>query len=107
MKTDTHGYPAARREPLVDTIHGVQVADPYRWLEDDRSAETAAWTAAENALTRRHLDGPRRDALVARLRALYDYPRTLSLVGRGGRYFFTHNPGPLDQPVLYVQDGTG
>jgi prolyl oligopeptidase len=98
-------YPPARREPLVETIHGVAVADPYRWLEDDGSAETAAWTAAQNALTRGHLDGPRRDALVAQLRTLYDYPRTLSFVGRGGRYFFTHNPGRLDQPVLYVQDG--
>jgi prolyl oligopeptidase len=104
---DTHRYPTARRDDLVETIHGVEVADPYRWLEDDRSAETAAWTTAENALTRQHLDGPRRDALVARLKALYDYPRTLSLVGRGGRYFFAHNPGPLDQPVLYVQDGAG
>jgi prolyl oligopeptidase len=103
MTTDK--YPPARRETLVDTIHGVAVADPYRWLEDDRSAETAAWTAAENVLTRRHLDGPRRQALAARLRTLYDYPRTLSLVGRRGRYFFTHNPGLLDQPILYVQDG--
>jgi prolyl oligopeptidase len=98
-------YPLARRDGLVETIHGVAVADPYRWLEDDGSAETAAWTAAQNALTRRHLDGPRRDALVTQLRTLYDYPRTLSLVGRGGRCFFTHNPGRLDQPILYVQDG--
>ena len=98
-------YPPARRLNLVETLHGVDVADPYRWLEEDSSDETRAWVDAQNTLTRRHLDGGRRDALVARLRTLYDYPRTLSLVGRAGRYFFTHNPGLLDQPILYVQEG--
>ena len=98
-------YPAARRAALTETIHGVAVPDPYRWLEEDGSDETRAWVEAQNALTRSQLDGAARDVLVQQLRALYDYPRTLSLVGRGGRYFFTHNPGPLDQPILYVQDG--
>jgi prolyl oligopeptidase len=99
------GYPETRREPLVETLHGVDVADPYRWLEDDASVETRAWVDAQNALTRRRLDGPRRDALAEELRARYDYARTLTFSARGGRYFFTHNPGPLDQPILYVQDG--
>jgi prolyl oligopeptidase len=98
-------YPAARRLPLVETIHGVDVPDPYRWLEDAASAASVAWVDAQNALTRGHLDGPRRDELARRLRELYDYPRTLTFAGRGGRYFFTHNPGLLDQPILYVQDG--
>src|SRR5437764_11591101 len=98
-------YPAARRLTLIETIHGVEVADPYRWLEDDNSEETRAWVAAQNAVTRAHLDGPARDTLVERLRDLYDHPRTLSLVARAGRYFFTHNPGRLDQPILYVQEG--
>jgi len=98
-------YPEARRLDLTETMHGVEVADPYRWLEEDASAETRAWVDAQNALTRRRLDGPRRDALAGQLRALYDYPRTLSLAGRRGRYFFTHNPGLLDQPILYVQQG--
>src|SRR5689334_19192102 len=100
-------YPIARRLPLVETLHGVAVSDPYRWLEEDASPETQAWTAAENALTRSFLDGAARDALAHRLRQLYDYPRTLSLVGRGGRYVFTHNPGLLDQPILFAQDGPG
>ena len=98
-------YPAARRLRLVETIHGVEVPDPYRWLEDAASAESVAWVGAENALTRGRLDGPRRDGLARRLRELYDYPRTLTFAGRGGRYFFTHNPGLLDQPILFVQDG--
>ena len=98
-------YPDARRSTLAETIHGVDVPDPYRWLEDAGSPETRRWVDAQNRLTREHLDGPRRDALAARLRALYDYPRTLTFAGRGGRYFFTHNPGLLDQPILYTQDG--
>src|SRR5262245_42039419 len=104
MLTDTP-YPSARRLPLIDTIHGVQVADPYRWLEEPFSAESVAWVDAQNGLTRSHLDGPRRDAFVQRLRELYDYSRTLTFTGRRGRYFFTHNAGLIDQPLLYVQDG--
>jgi prolyl oligopeptidase len=63
------------------------VADPYRWLEDADSAETKAWVEAQNTLTRSLLDGPTRDALVRELTALFDYPRTATLLRRGGRYF--------------------
>ncbi len=98
-------YPTARKSDLVDTYHGVHVADPYRWLEDADSPETAAWVEAQNALTRSVLDGPVREGLVERLTALYDYPRTGVPFRRGDRYFFTHNTGLQDQPVLYVQEG--
>jgi len=97
-------YPEANRLDLVETLHGVQVADPYRWLEDAAGTGTRAWVDAENALTRSLLDGPARDRLVKRLTACYDYPRTTSLMRRGGRAFFTHNPGLLNQPILYVRD---
>src|SRR6266702_5545470 len=95
-------YPASRKLPLIETIHGVPVADPYRWLEDPDSPETRAWIDAQNTLTRSALDGPARETLVRRLTDLYDFPQTLSLQRRGGRYFFTHNPGLLNQPILYV-----
>jgi prolyl oligopeptidase len=96
-------YPTTNRQDLVETLHGVRVADPYRWLEDAESADTRAWVDAQNAVTRSVLDGPARDALVKRLTACYDYPRTTSLARRGGREFFTHNPGLLNQPILYVR----
>jgi prolyl oligopeptidase len=99
-------YPPARRLDLIENIHGVPVADPYRWLEDPDSPETRAWVDAQNALTRSMLDGPARDALVHELTDLFNYPRTTVLLRRGGRYFFTHNPGLLNQPRLYVQDAT-
>ena len=97
-------YPPARADGLVETLHGVAVPDPYRWLEDADSPETRAWVEAQNGLTRSQLDGPVRDAFVRELTALFDYPRTTVLMKRGGRYFFTHNPGRLNQPRLYAQD---
>src|ERR1051326_9093608 len=100
-------YPHARRTDLVETLHGVQVADPYRWLEDAESAATRAWVDAQNVLTRATLDGPARRSLVKRLTGCYDYPRTTSIVCRGGREFFTHNPGLLNQPILHVRIANG
>ena len=98
-------YPNARVEPLVDTLHGVHVPDPYRWLEDAGSPETRAWVDAQNALTRSVLDGPARDAFVRELTGCFDYPRTLSALCRRDRFFFLRNPGLLNQPVLHVQEG--
>jgi prolyl oligopeptidase len=97
-------YPPARVDPLVETLHGVRVADPYRWLEDASSPETTAWVDAQNEYTRAVLDGPSRDAFVEELTRRFDYARTTSAVQRTGRCFYTHNPGLLDQPLLYVQE---
>jgi len=95
-------YPPSRVDPLVETLHGVRVADPYRWLEDAGSPETAAWVDAQNEFTRAVLDGPSRDGFVQELTRRFDYPRTTSAVQRAGRHFYTHNPGLMDQPLLYV-----
>jgi prolyl oligopeptidase len=97
-------YPTARKSDLTDTYHGTRVPDPYRWLEDPDSAETIAWVEAQNQLTRSAVDGPLRDALIERLTTLYDFPRTSVPTHRGRYYFFTHNSGLQDQPVLYVQE---
>ncbi|HMC78441.1 MAG TPA: prolyl oligopeptidase family serine peptidase [Vicinamibacterales bacterium] len=100
-------YPPARADGPVEILHGVPVSDPYRWLEDPDSLDTRAWVEAQNTLTRATLDGPRRDALVRELTALFDYPRTSALLRRGGWYFFTHNHGSLNQPQLLVRDASG
>ena len=64
-------YPQTRKGEQVDDYHGVKVADPYRWLEDDRSAETAAWVEAENKVTFGYLEQiPFRPQVLARLKQL-------------------------------------
>ncbi|MDP9354586.1 MAG: prolyl oligopeptidase family serine peptidase [Chloroflexota bacterium] len=98
--------PPARREDVVDTLHGVAVPDPYRWLEDGESAEVRAWTAAQNARTEEILGGvPGRAALEARLRELFLVGTVSSPVVRGARCFFLKRTGDQNQPILYVRDG--
>ena len=90
----------------VDTYHGTKVADPYRWLEDDNSAQTKQWVEAQNAVTFGYLKTiPFRDALRARLDALQNYPRYTAPTRRGTRYFFSKNTGLQEQSVLYTQVG--
>ncbi len=69
-------YPATSRGTQVDDYFGTRVADPYRWLEDDNSAETKAWVAAQNKVTFAYLDRiPFRQAVQQRIRALANYPK--------------------------------
>jgi prolyl oligopeptidase len=99
-------YPVTRTVDHVDTYHGKQVPDPYRWLEDDTSAETAAWVEAQNKVTFAYLEKiPFRAALLKRLNALYDYAKFSTPSRKGDYYFFTKNSGLQNQSVLYVQRG--
>ena len=98
--------PATRRVDHVDTYHGVRVADPYRWLEDDNAEETKAWVEAQNRATFAHLATiPFRPALAGRLEALFDYPKHGLPVRRGSTYFFARNDGLQNQAVWYRQQG--
>jgi prolyl oligopeptidase len=95
-------YPVARRLDLVEELHGVPVADPYRWLEED-SPETRSFIEAQNRLSRFFLDQlPLRSKLRARLQELWNYPKVSPPRPRGGRYFTLRNPGLANQPILYV-----
>ena len=99
-------YPPARADALVETLHGVPVADPDRWPEDPESPETLAWVDAENALTRATLDGPARDALVCELSASSTTPgRRHCSSGPGAT--FSPTPGLLNQPRLHVREDSG
>ncbi len=98
-------YPKAHKGAVVDTYHGVEVADPYRWLEDADSPETQAWVAKENKLTEQFLERTgTRQRIKARLESLMNYPRYSSPSKQGGRYFFWKNDGLQNQSVLYVQE---
>ncbi|HEX6464345.1 MAG TPA: hypothetical protein VFZ98_07830, partial [Vicinamibacterales bacterium] len=99
-------YPATRKVEQVDDYHGTKVADPYRWLEDDNSPETAAWVKAENAVTFPYLAKiPFRAALQARVKALNNYAKYSSPMHKGPYYFFLKNDGLQPQSVLYIQKG--
>ncbi len=97
-------YPQATKGNVVDDYFGHKVADPYRWLEDPNSPETQAFVAAENKLTRAYVDSyPKREAIEARLKKLWDYPKYSLPARHGDRYFFSKNDGLQNQSVLYVQ----
>jgi len=101
LSAETLSYPETRKENVVDMLHGVRIADPYRWLEDDNAAETKAWVKAQNEVTFGYLKKlPRRDEIEQRLRELWNYERVGMPFERGGRWFFTHNSGLQNQAVL-------
>ena len=90
----------------VDDYFGSQIADPYRWLEDDNSAATKAWVEAENKVTFGYLDRiPFRATVRERIRTLANYPKYSAPFQKNGDVFFYKNDGLQNQSVLYVQKG--
>ena len=99
-------YPTTRTVDHVDVYHGTKVPDPYRWLEDDTSADTAAWVEAQNKVTFAYLEQiPFRQALLTRLQTLYNYAKYSAPSRKGDNYFFRKNDGLQNQSVLYIQKG--
>jgi prolyl oligopeptidase len=98
-------YPPTKTVDQVDVLHGVKVADPYRWLEDLDSEETAAWVAAQNQLTSTYLSAiPARERIRERLTQLWNYEKYDAPTKVGGRYFFAKNDGLQNQSVIYTLD---
>jgi len=98
-------YPKVKTVDQVDELHGVKVADPYRWLEDLDSPETAAWVAAQNEVTFRFLgEIPARERIKERMTKLWDFERYGLPFKEGGRYFYSKNDGLQAQSVFYVLD---
>ena len=99
-------YPVSKKVDQTDEYFGVQVADPYRWLEDDNSEETAEWVKAENTVTNAYLSQiPFRDKIVDRLTEIWNYPRYRTPEKKGEYYYFRKNNGLQNQDVLYVMKG--
>ena len=99
-------YPTTATIDHVDTYHGINVADPYRWLEDDvrESGEVKNWVDAQNAVTFEYLDSiEERDIIKKRLTELWDFERFGMPNKEGGRYYYSYNDGLQNQDVIYVQ----
>ena len=98
-------YPETKRTDTIDHYHGTDIADPYRWLEDDHSAETRAWVISQNEVTQSYLKNiPFREGIHQRLEQLWNYPKYGAPFRRGQYYYFYKNDGLQNQAVLYRQD---
>ena len=98
-----NNYPPSRQDPQVDDYHGTQVKDPYRWLEDLDSADTAAWVNEQNQVTFRYLEQiSARDPIKQRVTQLWNYERFGIPFKEGNRYFYFKNDGLQNQNVLYT-----
>lgn len=101
-------YPKADKDGTVDNYFGTEVADPYRWLEDDTSAKTAAWVEAENKITNAYLSKiPFRLKLLKRLTEVANYEKLSAPRKHHGRWYFYKNYGLQNQYVMYVMDQLG
>lgn len=99
-------YPTTMKVDTVDTYFGTSVPDPYRWLENDTSAATAAWVKSQNDVTAAYLNNiTYRDAVKKRLQELNDYEKLGTPFRRGESYYFYKNSGLQNQYVLYRRKG--
>ena len=98
-------YPETKKCDTVDHYFGVAVPDPYRWLEDDYSEETANWVKAQNEVTDKFLSQiPYREKMKQHLKDIMNYPKEGAPWKKGDRYFFYRNDGLQNQSVLYYKN---
>ena len=101
-------YPMTKKVDTVDVYFGQQVADPYRWLEDDNSDETAQWVAEQNKLTFGYLEKISfRGQVKNRLEQIYNYQKVSMPRKKSGRYFWYKKDGMQNQYVMYYSDTLG
>jgi len=99
-------YPVTDKVDHVDNYHGTDVADSFRWLEDDvrESEAVSSWVSAQNEMTFAYLDTIKeRGAINARMKELWDYERYSLPEKEGGRYFYSYNNGLQNQDIIYTQ----
>ena len=96
----TEPYPTTRREEVREHVHGVEIVDPYRWLEDGKAEEVKAWAAAQNRFTRKHLDAaPERPALEKRLSELMYHDALSAPLVRKNRSFWRRRHADLHAEI--------
>ncbi|MGE5419771.1 MAG: prolyl oligopeptidase family serine peptidase [Chloroflexota bacterium] len=101
-------YPVTKKIEVSDDYFGTKVSDPYRWLEDDMSSETAAWVKEENNVTFSYLEKiPYRNELKDRIQKMWNYEKFGMPFNEGGFTYFAKNDGLQNQYVIYRQKGEG
>lgn len=101
-------YPTTKKGDVVDNYFGTPVPDPYRWLEDDKSAETAEWVKAQNEFTFAYLSQiPYRNTIKEKLQKLWNYERIGAPFTEGDYTYYYKNDGLQNQSVLYRKDKQG
>jgi prolyl oligopeptidase len=101
-------YPLTKKGETVDVYFDTKVADPYRWLEDDKSSETASWVKAQNEVTYDYLSKiPFRDALKTRMEKLWNYEKIGAPTKEGNYTYYYKNNGLQNQSVMYRKDAKG
>lgn len=101
-------YPETKKGETVDVYFDTKVSDPYRWLEDDKSAETGAWVKAENEVTYGYLDKiPFREELKKRMEKLWNYEKIGAPSKEGKFTYYSKNNGLQNQSVVYRKDQNG
>jgi len=107
-KMESLVYPETKKTATVDTYFGIEVNDPYRWLENDKSTETAAWVSEENKLTFDYLSKiPFRNKIKERMEKLWNYEKISAPFKEGDYTYFYKNNGLQNQSVLYRTDKSG
>ena len=102
--TSKINYPQTKKCDTINEYFGHKVADPYQWLEDDNSEETAKWVKAENEITFDYLSKiPFREKIKERLTEIWNYPKFRVPFKKGDNYFFFKNNGLQNQDVLFIQ----
>lgn len=99
-------YPKTEKDTSInDNYHGINIPDPYRWLENDNSIETKKWVKAQNHATYSYLDQiPFRKAIKDRLEKIWNYERFTTPQRKGEKYYYFKNDGLQNQSVLYAQE---
>lgn len=101
-------YPETKKGEVSDVYFGTKVNDPYRWLEDDKSAETAAWVKNQNELTNSYLSRiPYRNSLKERLEKLWNYEKISAPFKEGKNTYYYKNNGLQNQSILYQKEAKG
>ncbi len=99
-------YPASRKEEVKENIHGVEVRDPYRWLEDEKSPEVRSWLKNQDQMARAYLGAlPGRAAIARRLQQLYYADELFPPTHRGSRYFYSRRHATKEKSIVYWKEG--